>query len=266
MSEHEYQSISMTGTRKILILAATALIAACGGPADKKMVTNGTQEQYRASIDAIDAELNAHERAAFNWAVSGMDLEKLNKTYPNASVRQVVRGQIRRLKEGNPNEIGKLRELIKEQLPTAAELQKIRAVDPAFRLENSFFGQKPIITARIVNGSALPLSEASWNAALYINGDAQPIATSKVRSDFRSIEGLKPDHQVTARFSVGFVKGDQSWTTLAIRQATSTRVQLEMISETALDFSDKAYLSTDHQKRIDFLESQLKQALEFADI
>ena len=40
------------------------------------MVTNGTQQQYRQSIDAIDAELNAHERAAFNWAVAGMNLEE----------------------------------------------------------------------------------------------------------------------------------------------------------------------------------------------
>ncbi|HDX0899558.1 TPA: hypothetical protein RNS95_001883 [Stenotrophomonas maltophilia] len=210
MSKRQYRFITQAGTRTTLILAATALIAACGGPADKKMVTNGTQEQYRHSIDAIDAKLNAHERAAFNWAVAGMNLQKLNQAYPNASVRQVVRGQIRRIKDANPKEIGMLREKVKEQLPILAELKKVRAVDPAFRLEDSFFGLKPIITARIVNGSTLPLSEASWNAALYINGDEEPVASSKVRSDFRSIEGLKPDHHVTARFTVGFVKGDQT--------------------------------------------------------
>lgn len=110
------------------------------------------------------------------------------------------------------------------------------------------------------------MSEASWNAALYINGEAEPVASSKVNSDFRSIEGLKPDHHVTARFTVGFVKGDQTWTTLAIRQATSTRVELEMIPETAMDFADKAYLNANHQERIDALESQLKQASEFEDI
>ncbi|HDS1101969.1 TPA: hypothetical protein UN036_000307 [Stenotrophomonas maltophilia] len=36
-------------------------------------------------------------------------------------------------------------------------------------MENSFFGPKPVITARIINRSTLPLSEASWNAALYIS-------------------------------------------------------------------------------------------------
>ncbi|WP_423173457.1 hypothetical protein [Stenotrophomonas maltophilia] len=266
MSEQPYRFITAARSRATLILAASALLAACSGPTDKKMVTNGTQQQYRQSIDAIDAELNAHERAAFNWAVAGMNLEKLNQTYPNASVRQVVRGQVKHIRDSNPKEIEALRQEANDQLPTIAELKRVSAVDPEFRMEDSFFGPKPVITARIINRSTLPLSEASWNAALYINGDVQPVATSKVRSDFRSIEGLKPEHHVTARFTVGFVKGDQTWTTLAIRQATSTRVELEMIPETAMDFTDKAYLSADLQKRIDFLENQLKQASEFEDV
>lgn len=73
-----------------MLLALTVLVAACSGPVDRKLVTDGTQEQYRASIDAIDAELSAHERDAFNWAVAGLDLAELNKAYPNASIRQVV--------------------------------------------------------------------------------------------------------------------------------------------------------------------------------
>lgn len=39
-----------------------------------------------------------------------------------------------------------------------------------------------------------------------------------------------------------------------------------MIPEAAMDFTDKAYLSADLQKRIDFLENQLKQASEFEDV
>ena len=76
MSEQPYRFITAARSRATLILAASVLLAACSGPTDKKMVTNGTQQQYRQSIDAIDAELNAHERAAFNWAVAGMNLEE----------------------------------------------------------------------------------------------------------------------------------------------------------------------------------------------
>jgi hypothetical protein len=32
-------------------------------------------------------------------------LEKLNQTYPNASVRQVVRGQVKHIRDSNPKEI-----------------------------------------------------------------------------------------------------------------------------------------------------------------
>ena len=266
MSNHKFRLITEGRARAAFILATAALVTACSGPADKKMVTDGNQQQYRESIDAIDAELTSHERAAFNWAVAGMNLEQLNQAYPNASVRQVVRGHVRQIKGANSKEIDALRQKLIEQRPALTELQKVKAVDGRFETEDSFFGPKPIITARITNKSALPLSEASWNASLYINGDAEPVATSQVRSDFRSIDGLKPNHQVTARFTVGFVKGDKTWTTLAIRQATSTRVELEVIPETAMDYSDKAYLSANYQARIDLLERQLKQADEFSDI
>ena len=91
--------------RQGLLLALTVLVAACSGPVDRKLVTDGTQEQYRASIDAIDAELSAHERDAFNWAVAGLDLAELNKAYPNASIRQVVRGHIKQIRDAHPKEI-----------------------------------------------------------------------------------------------------------------------------------------------------------------
>lgn len=88
--------------RQGLLLALTVLVAACSGPVDRKLVTDGTQEQYRASIDAIDAELSAHERDAFNWAVADLDLAELNKAYPNASIRQVVRGHIKQIRDAHP--------------------------------------------------------------------------------------------------------------------------------------------------------------------
>ncbi|MDZ5777249.1 hypothetical protein U4I94_22785, partial [Stenotrophomonas maltophilia] len=83
MSEQPYRFITAARSRATLILAASALLAACSGPTDKKMVTNGTQQQYRQSIDAIDAELNAHERAAFNWAV-GVELDHRAQAGPGA--------------------------------------------------------------------------------------------------------------------------------------------------------------------------------------
>ena len=82
----------------------------------------------------------------------------------------------------------------------------MRASGATLRIEDSFFGPKPVIEARIANSSTLALSQASWAATLYINGEAQPTAKSRVHSDFRSIDGLKPNHGVTARFNVGFVK------------------------------------------------------------
>ncbi len=249
-----------------LALGLTALVTACGAPMDRNMVTNGTEQQYRASIDAIGAELSPHERDAFNWAVAGLDLDKLNATYPNASVREVVRTHIERIRNANPKEIRTLREQAQAQLPTITELGKVHANDAKLEIEDSLFGFKPFIEARIANGSSLPLSQVSWEAVLYINDGTLPIAKAKVHSDFRKIDGLKSGDGVRARFNVGFVKGDEAWTTLAVRQASSTRVEVTIIPLTAMDFSDKPYLAADHQKRIELLESQLKDADKFSDI
>ena len=60
-------------------------------------------------------------------------------------------------------------------------------------------------------------------------------------------------------------KGDDAWSTLAIRQASSTRVELELIPQTALDFNDKPYIAANYRKR-SILENQLKQAEKFSDI
>ncbi len=266
MFQVQQQRNPRTKAHIALVLAMTTLTTACRGPADQKMVTTGTQQEYRTSVDAIDAKLSPHEREAFNWAVAGMDLESLNSKYPNASVREVVRSQVKAVRKANPQEIQLLREQVRAQEPVLLELGKVKTSSEKFAIESSFFGPTPYIEARIANTSSLPLSQASWLAKLYIDDQPEPVAKSRVLSDFRTIDGLKPGRQVTARFKVGFVKGDQTWTTLAIRQASTTRIELSLIPETALDFSDKPYMKEDHKKAIAHLEQQLKQADEFADI
>lgn len=266
MKQQQQSHLAVTKGRLGLLLAVSAMATACGGPADTKMITDGSQQDYRASIDAIDARLSPHERDAFNWAVAGMDLENLNAKYPNASVKELVRGQVKAIKSENPHRIQSLLDQAKAQAPILADLQNIRTNDAKFVVESGFFGPTPIIEARIVNASSLPLSQVSWLATLYVNEQAQPSAQTQVHSGFRKIEGLKPAREVTARFKVGFVKGDEAWTTLAIRQATTTRVELSVIPESALDFSDKPYVGGNHQQAIKLLEQQLERAARFADI
>lgn len=266
MSRRSEARSTPRGARMTLLLSLAALTAACGAPADKKMVTDSGQEQYRTSLDAIDQGLTPHERDAFNWAVAGLDLQALNQRYPNASVRQVVRGQVARVREVNPEQIRALKEQEKRQLATVTELGKVTATDATLETEDSFFGPKSTIKARIVNASSLPLGQASWSAALYINGQSQPVAQSTVRSDFRTINGLKPGQEISTRLNLGFVRGEQSWSTLAITQASSRRVDLVLMPETALDYNDKPYITSDYRKSTDLLEAQMKQADRFADI
>lgn len=227
------------------LFAAISVMTACGGPADEKLVTSNGMDAYRASLAPITAKLTLSESKAFDWAVSDLDLETLNARYPNGSVRDVVRGEAELVLETYPAQLKELDARAKSEAPARSELRKVTASNPSLRIEKSFFGLQPVVQAVLANGSTLPISSLNWKASLYIDGKNTPEATSILTSDFRSNGGFKPGGEFTSTFKVGFVRGDESWTTLAVRNAQSTRVVLEPILESAKDFANKPYVSAD---------------------
>lgn len=249
-----------------LVGLAVVAIAGCSGPADEKLVTGSTEKDYRASLEPISAKLTPHELGAFNWAVSDFDLAKLHRQYPNASPRDVIRGEVRKVKETYPSRIVELKREYEEQAPLRAELSKIVARGTQFRVERNFFGLKPVITATVVNGSRLPVSRLSWRASLYLGNATTPAATSVLSNDYRGDGGLSPGGMFAVTFQVGFVTGDESWTTLEIRNAQRTRVTLEPVLTEVRDFGDRTYLPNDPRQQIAQLQAGLKAAETFSDI
>lgn len=192
------------GMSALLLLA----LVGCGGPVDKKLVTGGSNEQYRSSVDIVDPGLSDHERAAFNWAVSDLDLPTLHRRYPNGTVRQVIRGEIKRVQQAHTTRLERLKRKVQAQAPLIAELEKVTARDVQLQITTRFFGAKPTVKATLGNASGLPLSSIKWRAALYLDGADKPAASAIVISDFQGIGGLKPGNESQAVFNIGFVTGD----------------------------------------------------------
>lgn len=241
-------------------------LAGCAGPADVQLVTGSTEQDYRASLEPIFAKLTPHEQEAFNWAVSDFDLAALHRHYPNGSPREVLRGEVRKVKETYPTRIVEQKKEEEVQAPVRAELAKITARDTQFRIEKNFFGLQPVITATVVNGSRLPVSRLSWKASLFLDDATTPAATSVLSNDYRRNSGLSPGGVFEVTLQVGFVKGDESWTTLEIRNAQRTRVTLEPVLTDVRDFGDRAYLPNDAQQQIVMLQAGVKAAETFSDI
>lgn len=248
----------------IFLLALT--LTACAGPMDEKLVTGSTQEVYSASLAPIVPKMTAHEREAFNWAVSDFDLAKLHSKYPNASPKAIIRGEVEEVLGTYPKQIEELEARQAEFAPVQAELRKIAASNTRFSINRNFFGLQPRITANVFNGSTLPISRLDWRASLYLDGASKPVATTTLVNDYRNDGGLKPSQRFNVTFNVGYLRGDERWLTLEIRNARERRVVLEPILDSVQDFGERAYLAEDPAQRIERRTAAIKAAQSFSDI
>lgn len=249
-----------------LAVVSALLLAACSGPADQALATGSTSEAYRASLDPIFTQMSAEQQEAFDWAVSDLDLAELHAKYPNASPSEIIRGEVDEVLETYPDKIQELKRRLVEEKPVREDLRKIVATRSRFFIDSNFFGLQPKIEASIVNGSSRPVSQLAWTASLFVGDATEPVATTVLNNDYRPNGGLKPGDTFTVTFKVGFVKGDERWTTLEIRNAASTRVELVPVLDSIRDFGDRPYLANDATREIENLESNIMRAEGYSGI
>ncbi|MFQ6310094.1 hypothetical protein [Lysobacter capsici] len=228
-------------------------------------MTGKTLADYRASFEPVYAEMNAHEREAFDWAVSDLDQATLHGRYPNGSAREVIRGEVRSVLRDYPKALRTLQAEYERLASVRAELVKVTARG-GFAIEKDFFGFQPTITSEITNGSRYPISRLAWEAALYLNGAGDPFATARVTSDFRSRNGLRPGDTYKVTSIVGFVKGDDRWTSLEVRNAHSVRVALTPVLTSIEDFAGRQYLAVDTARKLKSMRIARAAAERYADI
>lgn len=250
----------------IMALLAGLVLTACQGSLDQSLVTGGTQTEYRASVDPLIPKFSKHELEAFNWAVADFDLAKLHSKYPGASPRKIIRGQVREVLSTYPEKIKALEAAAVAEAPLRAELRKIIPSDAEFGIEENFFGLQPFIGVNIRNGSRYPVSQMRWKAALFLDGTDRPAAQTILVNDYRKNGGLKPGSRFHIRFPIGFVKGDEAWTTLEIRNAATRKVVLEPVLDSILDFGEHPYLAKDPVPRIEQMNAAVELAELYSDI
>ena len=249
-----------------MLLLATLTLAACNGPPDQPLVTSGTQDEYRASLDPLLPKMSKHELEAFDWAVSDFDLTKLHSKYPGASPRKIIRSEVREVLDTYPERVKALEEIAAEEAPLRAELIKITAQNAEFVIEKNFFGLQPVIRMNVTNGSGYPVSQLKWKAALYLDGADKPAVQTVLTNDYRQNGGLKPGSQFQVRLPIGFVKGDEAWTTLEIRNAAERRIKLEPVLDSIQDFGERTYLKQDLIPQIEQMKAAIEAAKLYSDV
>lgn len=250
-------------------ITAMALMILCGCSSkglDKDLKTGEGKEAFGASLNEALKDMSQEEKEAFAWAVSDLNLDSLHQKYPNASPREIIRGEVKMVQEAAPK---KLKELEEEKLkydPILADLKNIKAQSIEFSLPKDFHGLQPTINATITNNSKFAVSFLQWFAELYVDGKAAPVATAELSDAYNNSNGLNPGASVKRSFTVGFVVGDSRWTTLEIQNAKNRVVKLTIIPESVRDFSDKYYLGGAPYEEIERLNLALKLAKKYEGI
>ncbi|TXI48862.1 MAG: hypothetical protein E6Q50_09195 [Lysobacter sp.] len=234
---------------------------------DQPLSTGSSQEAYRVSLDPVVAQMSPHEREAFDWAVQGIpNVAALHAKYPNKSPREMIKARVSEVRSVYPKLLPELQAAEQKHAPIRKDLERITASSGQFSIEKNFFGLQPRIKAVVYNGSSRPISRLQWRASLYLNDGQTPVATTILTHDFRNDGGFKPKQSFTSTFTVGFIRGDETWTTLEVRNAKQRRVALEPILGSIRDFGDRLYLDDDPAESIKKLRQLHDIAEKYADI
>lgn len=248
------------------IVLLSAAVAACNGKgADYELVTDQGDAELKKSIRIAAKDMSHAEARAFLWALESISLDEMAAAYPNASPRTIYRAVATEIMKDAPAEIAHLEAVRPRYDSVLAELKKINAVVTGFRLEKSFHGLQPTITANISNGSSFNVGLIRWRAELFIDGQAEPVAVATLTDSYDNSQapgtgGLPAGESAGRSFTIGFVRGDPAWTTLAIQNARSRRVVIVPIYSGIQDFNNKTFLAGAPHERISALKDKLATA------
>lgn len=252
--------------RKSLLFPLMLALAACGGPLDTKLTTGKGNEAYYATLNPLFAKFSEREQQAFNWAVSDIDQDQLHAKYPNATARQVIRGEVAQVLAQYPARVAQLTPAAAQAEQTRAELDKLTLHDASVTLTNSSFGLMPQVRFTVQNNSALPLSSTAWLVYLHLNGSEESVAHYRLNANFEDIGGLKPGQHAVVKRDVGFVTGEASWITLEVRNAQRRELRFAQDYSGALDFGNRPHLSQDPAGQIEKLTQTIATATGYKDI
>lgn len=249
-----------------VVISGSFLLASCAQEEEQRMITGGTEEEFFASVEVLTPNLTERMAEALVWAMSDLELADVHARYPNGTPREVIRGEVKDVLDRYPPAIEGLKEQYEKDAGLRNELREIVAQDTSFSIEKNFFGLQPTIKTVVVNGSPHPVSRLKWRAALYLDGASEPVAHTVLDNDYRNQGGLGPGDVFNVSLKVGFVRGDETWSTLEIQNASQRRVVLEPLLDTILDFGERPYLGEDLAPQIERLEAVVEAAKSYSDI
>jgi hypothetical protein len=246
---------------RIVILSASIFLAACSkGPMDTPLVMGQGFEQYKVDISSRAEKMSSLELTAFNWAVEGINYERLIEVAPKKTPREVIRMGIANAKADIEQGMAPAEKAITEFEDVRAELQKITPSDIKFRQQKTFFGHMPHLDFNVSNGSRYDVGTMHWVASIRVNEAERVEATKKLSMHYKNSTSLamKQGKNYSEQYQVGHVSGDYSWTTQTILQANKLDVTVVPDIEAIRDLEGNLILPKSPYPRMEQLNRMSK--------
>lgn len=252
----------------IILLAAAALsLSACNKGLDAKLDTSHGVDVYKASLAEATKDMKKSEIESFDMYVEELSIEKLGELYPNATPRKVIRGQAQKVIEGTAKIKPELEKLIPDFDKEYAALESgIEALNATFSVEKDFFGDQPKVRATVRNASSQTLTSLKWQVDLHLNGAEKPVASTVIEDNYKAGGGIKPGYEYKREFTLGFVKGDDRFTTLEIQNSKNREVRLTLLINDCVDLSGKRISSRNPHHLLKVFGEAEARALKDKDI
>lgn len=235
------------------------LLAGCTGKGLDAPLTTTDEASYRASLDAAWVDMTEPQQAAFNWAVSDLNLQQLAAKYPSVTPREVIRREADEYLERKTQQAAQITAELAakaEQLAAQeaalqeveAELAKISATGQTIQ-DRFGFGKDFVYEVR--NGSRFNLSSAQWNAWLYLNDEDTSTRHCKVYGNFKHHGGLRAASSMQQTFEVGFMHCE-NWNTLEVQNAKNKQYLMELEPASVKNFDEQPILPARSTTRADY--------------
>lgn len=251
----------------ILVLGMAFGLAGCNSGLDHKLDTSHGVEAYKSSLAEATKDMKKSEIEAFDLYVEELSIEKLSELYPDATPRKVIRGQAKKVIEGTAKIKPELEKMIPDFDKEFAALEGgIKAVNAKFSVEKDFFGDQPKVRATVQNTSGQGLTALKWQVDLYINGADKPVASSVVEDNYKGGGGIKDGYEYKRDFTLGFVRGDDRFTTLEIQNAKQREVRLTLLVNDCTDLTGKRISSRNPHSLLKVFGEAEMRALKDKDI
>jgi len=252
---------------KIAAIFAAICLSACNSGLDHKLDTGNGAAAYKASLEAATKDMKPDEVEAFDSVVADVSLKELNELYPNATPRKIIHEQAKKF----INLFGNLKVDFEKKIPEFDREAKslsdgVKAVDGTFAVQKDFFGDQPTVRAKTINTSGITMTSLAWRVELYINESDKPVATTTISDNYKNVGGNKTGYEYKREWKLGFVSGDERFTTLEIQNASKRQVKLTLEVDDCIGLDGQPLGGRNPHRMIEKLEAGEAKAKKYLDI